>query len=267
MRSIAPLIFACALALPIAATAQVEANFWTGGGVRVGISSTTCNSSIRGALRFNDTSKEIELCNGTVWTRIVNTVTSGPVAPAGSGYFVLTATTWNGNLGGVSGADAKCLAELTGNTNWKYYSAANSNGQLVASKVHAWIASVGLTNNLMPLTTYYFARVGDVTVGGGSFTTDGTGQGPGDSNSWAAANYFSGTFTYWAGRYSTTCNGPTFGTICGQGCSGVCVECSNWGATSGSGTRGNSAGTSSDRWATGWQTCVTNERLICYVDP
>jgi hypothetical protein len=54
----------------------------------------------------------------------------------GTGYFVLTNSTWNGNLGGFSGANAKCLSELTGNTNWKYYTAANGAGLLNSTAAH-----------------------------------------------------------------------------------------------------------------------------------
>jgi hypothetical protein len=74
---------------------------------------------------------------------------------------VLTPTTYNGNLGGRSGADAACLTELaTTHTTWQGYSTANSNGQLVADKVHAFVTISSVLNALMPLTTYYFAYAG-----------------------------------------------------------------------------------------------------------
>lgn len=50
------------------ALAQVEANFSAGGGVRIGWSTTTCNGTIIGAIRYNSgNGGSIDLCNGTVW--------------------------------------------------------------------------------------------------------------------------------------------------------------------------------------------------------
>jgi len=94
--------------------------------------------------------------------------------------------TWNGDLYSVAGAgglsplnaaDKLCLRELTTLTSWQGYSAAKSKGQLVASKVHAFLCNGGSgCNNLRPETTYYFANAGDSTVGGASFTTDSNGN-------------------------------------------------------------------------------------------
>lgn len=62
----------------------------------------------------------------------------------GSGYFVMTKTVYNGNFGStednLNPPNAKCLAELTTDTDWKGYSTANANGQLFAAKVHAFLA-------------------------------------------------------------------------------------------------------------------------------
>src|SRR5258708_33498310 len=55
-----------------------------------------------------------QFCNGTSWLAFGGgsgcAATGGysPTRPSGYGYFVLTSTTYNGNLGGVLGADAKC---------------------------------------------------------------------------------------------------------------------------------------------------------------
>lgn len=106
-----------------------------------------------------------------------------PTTPSGSGHFVLTSTTYNGNLGGLSGADARCLTELTTNTSWRGYASANANGQLVAGTVHAALCISNCTN-LMPLTTYFFAKVGDASAGGASFMSDSNGLAPNDSANW-----------------------------------------------------------------------------------
>nr|VFJ74583.1 MAG: Fibrinogen beta and gamma chains, C-terminal globular domain [Candidatus Kentron sp. FW] len=47
------------------------------GGVRVG-SETICNAKREGTIRYDDTGREIEFCNGAVWTRI-----EGPKGPPG----------------------------------------------------------------------------------------------------------------------------------------------------------------------------------------
>jgi len=113
---------------------------------------------------------------------------------------VLTKTTYTGSLGGRSGADSKCLTELTTNTGWKGYSTANSNGQLIGAKVHAFICDASTCNSLTASTTYNFANAGNSTAGGATFTTNGSGLAPNDSANWSAANYFSATANYWTGR-------------------------------------------------------------------
>jgi hypothetical protein len=127
-----------------------------------------------------------------------------------SGYFVMSKDTWNGDLyssagaGGLSplgAADKLRLRELTTLTSWQGYSTARSNGQLVASKVHAFLCNGGSgCNNLQPETTYYFASAGDTKAGGTSFTTDSNGNGPQDDATWSGVNYFGGDFSYWTDR-------------------------------------------------------------------
>src|SRR5690606_20693223 len=108
----------------------------------------------------------IELCDGSAWTRLVGTTAPSIEAPSGSGFFVLTETIYDGNLGGLNGADAKCLTELTTKTNWKNYALAQANGQLTVAKVKAFLCSTGAAcNNATPLATYYFAAVGDSSKG------------------------------------------------------------------------------------------------------
>ena len=185
-------------------------------------------------------------------------------APAGSGYFVLTATTYNGNLGGMAGANAKCLLELaTTSTGWQGHAAASSNGQLVAGKVFAFLVGAG-NNNLAALTTYYFANAGDASAGGASFTTDASGQGPGDSSSWAAANYFSGTYDYWSAR------GAGSSTLWSTGTNGTGRYCSSWASSSSVviGGIGDAAWTNGGRWNGDSNiACDTQHRLICFVNP
>ena len=225
---------------------------------------------------YNGDYNTYQFCNGTRWMGYGGgsscTASGGynPTAPSGSGYFVLTSTTWNGNLGGLSGADAKCLTELTANTAWMGYATANSNGQLVATKVHAFLCagsnySPGMCNNPMPLTTYYFSNAGNGAAGGASFTTDSNGLGPGDSANWSAANYFSGSYDYWTDRAYTS---SALWAASGRYAPGE--SCSSWStASSGSsGGIGNAGQTDQSRWNTNSDpTCDNTYRLICMVNP
>ena len=228
----------------------------------LGTTTTGCTGAIEGMLRYNTTDKAAEYCNGSAWTRLYQVQSSPPpAAPAGSGYFVLTSSTWDGNLGGLAGADAKCLTELTvTNTAWNGYATALANGQLIASKVRAFLCS-GICANLMPLATYYFAVSGDPTAGGGFFTTDASARGPGDNNSWASPNYFNGVYTWWSSR------GLTSSSLWSD--SPTSNRCSNWGSTSGNGVIGNTSSMGSGRWNDniGNTPCNDLKSLICFVNP
>jgi len=249
-------------------TASPAATLHVNGEAIIGNTSLSCSGTTEGAQRYNSTDHVMEFCNGTTWTPFAQVQsTSGPTAPAGSGYFVLTHTTWNGNLGGLSGADAKCLTELgTTYTSWRGYTTANSNGQITAGKVHAFLCERYSCNNLMPLTTYYFAYANSGTPGGASFTTDASGLAPGESsNAWSAANYFSGSYTYWTGRADT--NGNTLWAGAVDDLYANCNE--QWSSSNSSynGIAGNSGYTGSERWDETWPACNQTKRLICFVNP
>lgn len=49
------------------AYAQVDASFVNGGAVRVGTSTTTCDSTTTGAIRYNSTSSRVEFCDSSDW--------------------------------------------------------------------------------------------------------------------------------------------------------------------------------------------------------
>jgi hypothetical protein len=233
------------------------------GAIRPGSSAsvTTCGSGAangEGSQRYNYTTHFMEYCNGTGWISYAQaqTTSSGIVAPAGSGYFVLTATTYAGNASAnLTGWDTACLNELkTNNTSWRGYATANANGQLTATKVHAFLCyDTGGCNNLTPLATYYFANAGDASAGGASFTTDASGLGPNDSVIWSAANYFNLATNYFTGRASGTAT--------------VWSSASSWGMNNGSnGAYGNSGNTDANRWRVG-NSLNSSLRIICYVNP
>jgi len=197
----------------------------------VGSTVPTCNSGTNGLLWFDTSTNQPEYCNGTSFVQFAGTTgDQPPTAPEGGiGYFVITQTKYNGNLGGLDGASAACLTELTTNTNWRGYADAQSRGMLDIAHVQAFLCDGGawaaiFCNNLLPLTTYYYARVGNTNAGGASFTTNQYGEGPGpnDTNSWASANRFGGAYTYWANRDSEQCGQNGYwATWGGDGCGGT----------------------------------------------
>jgi hypothetical protein len=190
---------------------------------------------------------------------------------SGGGYFVVTKTVHNGDFvsteNNLKAPDATCLTELTTNTGWKGYSAANSNDQLIAAKVHAFLCTESICSTLLPLTTYRIANAADITAGGASFTTDAKGDGPNDAADWSAANYFNGNYIYWTGYRR-----PSTDTLWADTPSGGGYQCKTtnpWdtGTNSAKGVYGHSTFTTKERWWAGNDPCDQSHHLICYVDP
>ncbi|MFY9286943.1 MAG: hypothetical protein WAO98_00415 [Alphaproteobacteria bacterium] len=76
---------------------QCVSNVWVRAGLFIGTSSDTCDSTKAGKMRYN--SPNMEYCNGTAWTVLTDaTVSPGLNAPAGTGYFVMSKSTFNGCL-------------------------------------------------------------------------------------------------------------------------------------------------------------------------
>lgn len=73
------------------------------------------------------------------------------------GYAVRTATTYNGNLGGLSGADAKCLAELQ-SMPWNGKADATQRGILTASNVKAFLCDSSECRRFKAFTRYFASR-------------------------------------------------------------------------------------------------------------
>lgn len=63
-------LFLLLSAFPVQAQISLDIGGVNGGGVRIGTSSTTCAAGIAGGVRYNATSKCLELCNGTNWACI-----------------------------------------------------------------------------------------------------------------------------------------------------------------------------------------------------
>lgn len=101
-------------------------------------------------------------------------------------YFLLSKDSYNGKLGGISGANQKCLNEVNS------YS---FNGKPVGvtftqDEVHAWLCSSTGCYDLNANEDYYFGVLGSASSGGRKFTTDATGRGPGDRQRWSTADTF-----------------------------------------------------------------------------
>lgn len=73
------------------------------------------------------------------------------------GYVVLTGTTYNGNLGGLAGADTKCLAELQ-NMPWNGKADATERGLLNSNNVKAYICDSSECRKFKAFTRYYASR-------------------------------------------------------------------------------------------------------------
>lgn len=235
----------------------------------IGSTSASCSTTTEGMLRYNATTRLTEYCDGGSWTQVNQTQNAGgPDAPVGSGYFVLTNTTYTGNLGGLSGADAACLTEIgTTYTSWRGYSVANSRGMVNGTYVKALLCDDTSCNRTKPSTAYYFSYASSATPGGASFTTDSSGLGPNDSYLWSAANYFSGTYEYWTNMSTTSAT--QWATLPAGDIYGSYLHCSNWtDSTNGqTGLVGSSPQFDAGRWGGASGYCNVQRRLICMVQP
>lgn len=222
----------------------------------------TCNSGAAGTMRYNTQTTFMEYCDGSSWNALPKIQpASPPTTPSGGGYFVVTQSTYTGNLGGLAGANAACLTELTTYTNWAGYADANSRGLLNSSKVKAYLCDNSSCNQGVPLATYAYGAVGFPGVGGGTMTVDSSGYGPNDSTSWAAANRFGSAYLIWTGRYSTSATAWS-GAAAG-------FNCSSW-STAGAGSNGEigyASNTDKTRWYGGISTCDIPRNLVCFVNP
>jgi len=91
-------------------TANPAAMLDVAGEAKIGNTSLVCSATTEGAMRYNSTSKEMEYCNGTDWTSL------SPAAGGGkpSAYSGTTPTSYNGAMGGIAGANAKCNTAFPG---------------------------------------------------------------------------------------------------------------------------------------------------------
>ncbi|WP_146188842.1 hypothetical protein [Albidovulum aquaemixtae] len=221
-----------------------------GGSIIPGYDSRTCDGTIEGAIRYNSSTTCAEFCDSSSW-----------VCPSSSGigYFVISSTTYDGNLSGLSGANSTCLSNLQSN-NWLGKTEA---GTLTSARVKAWLCDSSTCQNLEADTTYKFAVSGSTTVGGSAFVTDSNGAGPGYTTDWADSNTFDNATAH---RYWTNfANNSTslWGTTANSN------HCNDWSDNTNSyqGQQGYENGTGAVRWNDSTVICSQSKYLICFVNP
>ena len=238
-----------------------------GVGLPAGGAGCTSPAGVETQVIYNQDYHTYQFCNGTNWVTFGQSSGGG-----GAGYFVMSKTTWTGNLGDISGADAKCLTDLTTNTGWMGYASASSRGMLNSSYVHAFIcghsiAGVHQCNNLPPSTTYFFADASNAAHGGAQFASDATGAGPNDWQTGATPRISAAHIA--CGQADILAQAPLGPLIFGELVPNA-VPAPLWdtGTNAQNGSYGSSAFTDFGRW---WYwpatTCDTQKHLICYVNP
>jgi hypothetical protein len=234
------------------------------GSFKVADDATACSATINGAIRFDTTNNILQYCNGTSWITPLNAPEANQpyLANSATGYFVLTETTYTGNLGQLFGANTKCLTELNTTYNWMGKSTASTNGWLNANHIQAFLCqgSISLCQNPIPGVTYAFARANYTGVGGATFTADGDGSGPGNSQNWSGTNYFGTSTQYWSGR------GPGSSTAWNK-VSDSTYDSNSWNSTAAYGSTGYTDATGSGRWYTYAEIGSYTFPLICMVHP
>lgn len=243
--------------------AQISANHWNGGAVIIGPSTTDCDSGALGGLRWSSANLTFEMCDGSEWKKLIASTGNGapPQPDPNVGYFVLSASTHDGNFGGLAGANTLCLDEVT-NNDWAGKSDAQSRGLLIGAKVKAWLCARTTCNDLNASQTYRFSVAGDDTMGDATITVGTDSRTHNNIQNWSGSNYF-GSATYWTGRDTGTAT--TFGNWLDSNYS----TCQNWGVTgSNSAHSGNSVSAGTSRWYINMSTsCGNSLNFICIVNP
>lgn len=74
-------LFILLVLLAPCARAQISADHWNGGAVRVGPSMTACDAGATGAIRFDSGALNLKFCDGTAWRAIGAAAASGDMTP------------------------------------------------------------------------------------------------------------------------------------------------------------------------------------------
>ena len=188
-----------------------------------------------------------------------NVLPRAPELAARDGFFVLSRATYDGNLGGLAGANAKCLDDLQAN-DWRGKAQALAGNQINSANVRAFLCASGNCQNAKAFGTYVYSRSNLTASGGSTFTAGGAGEGPSDSLNWDDSDTFSSDLFAWTGRASATAK------IWGGSHSDTCADWSN-GLASSSGRDGSTNYTTQRRWDNASVQCSSARHLLCFVHP
>lgn len=235
---------------------------WVTATLKIGNTITSCTSAVAGAVSWDGTS--MKYCDGSSWQTLVDTPPQG--------YFVMTNSTYSGNLGGLSGANTICRNELTTNS-WK-----NKPATLDTSKIFAFLCNSTTCQTPAGNTNFKFAVAGIPSYGGASMTTNASGLGPGEqTNDWSGSTYFGAYYQYWLNRdmYSNQNYWSTQPYPAGYAT--VDNSCTEWTSTNsynsslGGGIAGGFAISQSTNvsryYGSNLGQCSDYKNLICFVNP
>lgn len=217
---------------------------WVSSSVVATGSVTTCDSTTAGTFKLNGST--LQFCNGSSWGSIAKQALKGNFVA------LLDVGRYQSDFGSLAGANALCRSQLAAKGWWGKPTTLDTN------KVFAFLCDSTSCNNLQPNTTYYFGAAFYPNIGGASFTTDSSGNGPNNTESWADSSHFINDNLYFFGRNSASASAWTS--------SPSSYTCNNWGTGSGAYgaylRRPNSSGSVDVVYD-----CSTPAYLICFVNP
>jgi hypothetical protein len=216
-----------------------------------------------GMIRYNSDLSSFEGYANGQWVVFVSNPYPGtpPAGTGGTGYFVLSSGSINGNMGGLAGANSFCRTDLSSNT-WL-----NKPGSLNTAKVFALLCDDSGCQNPTPNANFYFAVSGSATTGGAVMVTDSQGL-FGDNNSFTSMDRFGGSAnSYWIGDrgWCSPADTSTVANVTDN------ISCTNWSTS----TAGHNAGysTPSDSGCYKYSAysasgdCSIPMHLFCFVNP
>ena len=148
------------------------------GGLNPSAGGSGCTNPVatESAVIYNNDIHVPQYCDGDDWRVMINYLDAPATGGIIPGYIVRTKDGYNGNLGGLSGADAICLSELQ-TYDWKGKSEA---GTLTSGRVKAWLCDSSTCNDFVPDSIYIMAKADSTTTGGAALYVAADGSGPND---------------------------------------------------------------------------------------
>jgi len=181
------------------AHAQIDGDFSAGGGIKLGTSTSTCDGTIEGALRYENTSKCLQLCDGTDWA-CISVATCADATPAAFDFtdLVNQATSTQVESSILQITDLGCIVNVTisGEGSPEYRTCSSSDCSTV---VLDWRSASGTISD----DDYLQLRLTTSAIGGDVFS--------------ATVNV--GTMAdVWNATPTGDCTGsPAAGTVCADG--------------------------------------------------